>query len=182
MLIGDQKNLKMSNKKHLINREIKYKIVKLVGFFEDPKDLNINDAIKLANESNMDLVLINNKQDNPIVKIIDYNKFLYDIDRKERINKKNSKNNIMKEIKLSVNIGDNDIMVKIKKTIEFLQKGNKVKTTLQLRGRQRANTDRGKLTILKFIDMLSEYGSPESLPTYQSNKWSVIIKPTKKHF
>lgn len=164
---------------HKINEDIKSNEVRLVGVGE-PMIIRTIEALKMAKLEEKDLILINENQTPPIAKIMDYKKFLYDTERAEKERKKNSVKSVLKEIQLSTDIADNDLNVKSKKAIEFLQKGDKVKCSLMLKGRQRATPQRGELTMLKFATLVEEFGALESLPILQGNKWNMMIKPKKK--
>jgi translation initiation factor IF-3 len=161
-----------------INEEIKSFEVRLVGEGE-PKVVTLKSALMLASELSKDLILINEKQNPPIVKIEDYNKYIYDLEKIEKERKKKNKTEL-KEIQLSVSISDNDLKTKIKKGIEFLKDGDKVKCSLLLKGRQKAAPERGELVVLRFLESLTEFGLPESLPKYEGSKWIVLIKPKTK--
>lgn len=171
----NQKNQK--KQLHKINTDIKSNEVRLVGEGEQ-RVLKTNEALKMAINLGKDLIMISD-QKLPIVKIEDYNKFLYEEKRKEKERKKNSIKTIVKEIQLSSEIGDNDLNVKAKRAIGFLEKGNKVKCSLMLKGRQRANPERGEFTMLRFAEILSEYGTLESMPKLQGNRCNMMIKPKK---
>lgn len=162
---------------HKINTDITSKEVRLIGEGE-PRVLKTSEALSMANDSGKDLIMISD-QNPPIVKIEDYNKFLYTEKRKEKVKKKNSNKTEVKEIQLSPEIGDNDLTVKARKALEFLEKGNKVKCSLMLKGRQRSNPERGEVTMLRFAEILSENGVLESMPKLQGNKWNMMVKPKK---
>ena len=86
----------------------------------------------------------------------------------------------MKEIQLSPEISDNDLNTKIRKGKEFLEDGNKIKCVIQLKGRQRANPERGEAVMLRFAQSLQEVGIPENLPKLEGGKWLMIMKTKKK--
>jgi translation initiation factor IF-3 len=160
------------------NEEIKSFEVRLVGD-EEPKVMTLKSALMLAEAESKDLILINEKQNPPIVKIEDYNKYVYDLEKLEKERKKKNKTEL-KEIQLSVTISDNDLKTKIKKGVEFLKSGDKVKCSLLLKGRQKISPERGELVVLKFLEALTEFGTPESLPKYEGSKWIVLVKPKSK--
>lgn len=158
---------------HKINKDLlSYNKVKLVSWFDNVKILSSQDALDLAEENELDLVCISTAQDLPIVKIVDYNKFLYDSEK----NKKKQQKIELKEVQLSVNISENDLMVKVKKAIQIIQKGDKVKCTLMMKGREKYNPERGQLMMLKFVDSCMEYAVPEFVPKIEGNKWITILK------
>ena len=166
--------------KHKLNNEVRFPQVRLVGFYDDPILISSYEASKLAEENEMDLILINENQDPPIVRIEDYKKFLYDFEKAEKEKKKNSVKSITKEIQLSPEISDNDLNTKIKKGIEFLEDNNKIKCVLQLKGRQKATPQRGEVVMLKYASGVDEVGTAESLPKLDGGKWIMMLKPRKK--
>jgi translation initiation factor IF-3 len=166
--------------KHKLNHEVRFPQVRLVGFYDEPTLMSSYDASKLAESEELDLILINENQNPPIVRIEDYKKFLYNLEKAEKEKKKNSIKSVTKEIQLSPEISDNDLNTKARKGIEFLKHGDKVKCVLQLKGRQKAAPERGELTMLKFAGVVAEYGALESLPKLESGKWLMILKPISK--
>ncbi len=172
--------MKKDNKrKHKINNEIRCHEVRLIGDGE-PCIINTREALRMADDSGKDLILINENQEPPIARIDDYNKFLYKIEQQEKEKRKNAVKSEMKEIKLSCNIADHDLEIKAKKAREFLSDGDKVKCVIQLRGRQKGNPDRGQIVMLRFATILEQYGSAENVPKLESSKWLMILKPKKK--
>lgn len=167
-------------RKHKINGEVRFPQVRVVGLGE-PRLMSSFDAAKLAQSEGKDLILINEAQNPPIVKIEDYNKFLYQLKQAEKEKEKNSVKSITKEIQLSPDIAENDMNTKARKAKEFLEEGNKVKVVLQLKGRQKAAPQRGEIMMLKFVSILEKEGVAESLPKYESSRWLVMIRPKKKN-
>ncbi len=170
--------LPQKERKHKINSEVRFPLVRLIGDGE-PKIMSSFDAAKLAESLELDLILINESQTPPIVKISDYNKFIYDTEKAEKEKKKNSNKSEIKEIQLSCDIQDHDLMTKSRKGIEFLKDGNKVKVVIQLKGRQKGMPERGEVVMLKFAKILGELGNPEQLPKLDGAKWLMTIKPKK---
>jgi len=166
-------------RKHKINSEIISKDVRLVGRGE-PVVISTKEAQNIANSEEKDLILINENQEPPIVRIDDYNKFIYNMEKAEKEKKRNSNKSQLKEIQLSVNISDHDLETKSKKGKEFLKDGDKVKVVILLKGRERANPQRGELVMLKFAQSVEEFGTPESMPKLESNKWIMMMKTKKK--
>jgi translation initiation factor IF-3 len=156
------------NKKHLINGEIRANEVRVV----DEGIMSIQEANKLAVSRDLDLVLINDKTQPFICKIMNYEKFIYELGKKSK-----NKQLETKEIKFGVNTSENDVEYRIKHISEFLKKGHKVKLSLQFRGREMAFIDRGKELILRVILAVEEYGLAESLPTMEGKKMLAVIKP-----
>lgn len=124
----------------MINEQIRDREVRLVG--ENGEQLGImsaRDAMKMAQEAELDLVKIAPTAKPPVCKIIDYGKYRYELARKEKEARKKQKTIDVKEIRLSPNIDSNDMNTKISAARKFIQKGNKVKVTLRFRGREMAH-------------------------------------------
>ena len=170
---------KKPERQHKINTDIKSNQVRLVGNGE-AQVLSTYEAIKLANNEGKDLILITENGDTPIVRIEEYNKFLYNLEKKLKEQKKNSSQSELKEIQLSCEIADNDLNTKAKKALEFLDRGDKVKCLIQLKGRQNAMPERGELVMLRFATLLEEFGVPEAFPEREGNKWLMTVKPKPK--
>lgn len=166
-------------RKHKINNEITSNEVRLVGIGE-PIVMKTTEAQQMAYSEDKDLILINESQTPPIVRIEEYNKFLYNLEKLEKEKKKNSNKSQLKEIQLSVNISDHDLETKAKKGREFLRDGDKVKVVISLKGRQKASPERGEIVMLKFAQSVEEFGVPEALPKLESGKWLMMMKTKKK--
>lgn len=169
----------MKKRLHKINTDIRSDRVRLVGH-GDPIVLSFNEAFKMAKTEGHDLILISENGDIPIVKIEEYNKFLYNLEKKDKEMKKKSSQNVIREIKFTCEIQDHDLATKSKKALEFLGDGDKVKCTLVLKGRQNAMPERGELVMYKFAEIVSEFGLPEALPKKEGNKIIMTLKPKTK--
>ncbi len=163
---------------HKINSEVRFPQVRVVGIGE-PKVMSSYEASQLAQSEGKDLILINESQTPPIVKIEDYNKFLYDTEKANKEKKKNSGKNQLKEIQLSSEIAENDLNTKARKGKEFLLDGDKVKVVLQLKGRQKQTPQRGEITMLKYATLLEDVGTVESMPKLEGGRWFMMMKPRK---
>lgn len=166
-------------RKHKINQELNFPEVRIVGRGE-PFVISTKEALDTAFSEEKDLILINENQNPPIARIEDYNKFLYNLEKVEKEKKRNANKSQLKEIQLSVNISDHDLETKAKKGREFLKDGDKVKVVISLKGRQKANPERGELVMLKFTQLVEEFGIPESMPKLEGGKWLMMIKTRKK--
>jgi len=170
----------MSKKRaHKLNEEIYSLTVRITGEGIESKILTRQEALDLSINLAKDMILINENANPPVVKLEDYNKFLYQQEQKEKENKKNSKKTETKEIGLSVNIAENDMKTKARKAIEFFNDGDKVRLTLLLKSREKAAPERGELVMLKFLELVKEHGVAETLPKFENNKWACLIKPKK---
>ncbi len=166
-------------RKHKINTDIKSIKVRLVGDGE-PQILTTYDAIGLARSKEMDLITISENGDIPVVRIEEYSKFVYNLEKKAKEQKKKSVANEVREIKLSCEIDDHDLITKSKKAMEFLQDGDKVKCLIQLKGRQNATPERGELKMLEFAALLDTVGLPEAFPKTENSKIIMTLKPKDK--
>ena len=124
----------------MINEQIRDKEVRLIGENGDQLGvMSAREALKLAEEEELDLVKIAPTAKPPVCKIIDYGKYRYELARKEKEAKKKQKTVEVKEVRLSPNIDTNDLNTKVNNAKKFIQKGNKVKVTLRFRGREMAH-------------------------------------------
>lgn len=166
------------NQRFKINDQIEHKTIRLI-FNDESKVMCIEDAIKIANDKNLDLILINDKQNPPIVRLDDYGKFLYNLEKKNK--EKNKKNkNITKTIKFSTNIAENDLKIKSQKALKMLKEGNTIRLVLEMVGREKMYIENGENVLLKFMLMLGDNYIIEKMPAFDGNKWISIIKPIKK--
>jgi translation initiation factor IF-3 len=166
-------------KKHKINAEVRFPQVRVIGNYNG-QIMSSFEAAKIAQEEGVDLILINENANPPVVRIEDYGKFLYDLEKREKEAQKNVHKVQMKEISLSLNIADHDLGVKAKKANEFLQNGDKVKLSLLMKGREMNMKDNGQIVLLKFAQLVETSGIPESLPKLEGTRWNMILKPKKK--
>lgn len=161
-----------------MNEQIRDKEVRLIG--HDGAQLGVvslNDAMALADEKKMDLVKISPTAKPPVCKIMDYSKFKFDKSKKEKEAKKRQKTVEIKELRLSPNIDKHDIDVKIKKCIEFLQNGDKVKITIRFRGAELRHTEIGYDIVRSFTDAVSEYGAVEKPPKMEARTMHLFLAP-----
>lgn len=166
-------------RKHKLNSEVRFPQVRITGDFGG-RIMSSYDASKISEEMGLDLILISENAVPPVVRIENYNKFLYDLEKKEKEMKKGQKKAEVKELTFSPNIADHDLGVKSKKAVEFLDDGMKVKCTLSMKGREAAMSERGQIVMLKFATLVENAGVPEDMPKMEGNKWFMILKPNKK--
>jgi len=155
-------------REHKLNSEITHRELRVT----DEGIMTLNEALNLAESKEMDLVLINEKAQPPVCRILNYEKFMYEQSKKPK-----NKTLDLKEIKLGPNTSENDLEYRIKHMIEFLQKGHKVKISLQFRGRQMQHIDIGQEQILKMIMAVDDYGTPEAMPKLEGKRMFATIKP-----
>lgn len=141
----------------MINGQIRDKEVRLIGEDGEQKGIMpIKEAMRLAQEAELDLVKIAPKAQPPVCKIIDYGKYRYELARKEKEAKKKQKVIEIKEVRLSPNIDTNDLNTKMGAARKFLEKGDKVKVTLRFRGREMAHMSKSKYILDDFAQGLSD--------------------------
>ena len=133
-----------------------------------------------ARQMGLDLVEISPKADPPVVRIIDYNKFLYEKKKKEKEIKAKAAKTVIKEVRFGPNTDDHDFDFKLRHAKGFLEDGAKVKAYVHFRGRTIVHKDRGELLLLRFLKELEEYGAAESLPKMEGRRMIVMIAPKQK--
>ena len=134
-------------------------------------------ALSYADRQGMDLVLISPNANPPVAKVMDYGKFRYDQQKREKEAKKKQKIIEVKEIRLSTFIEQHDLEVKGTMAKKFLTDGDKLKVSLRFKGRERGRTDRGFEVMQRFADVLIEYGTPEKAPNLEGRSLIMIINP-----
>ncbi len=153
--------------------------VRIVGEGIESRIVSIQEALRIAEDNDLDLVEINAESNPPVCKIVEYSKFLYDRKQKEKTQKQNSKKIKVKELRFTYNTGQSDIDFKLNHAKEFLKDGNKVKAFVFFSGREQNYIELGNILLLKFIDALSEIGKPEALPKMEGRRLWVMISPKK---
>jgi translation initiation factor IF-3 len=168
---------KEQQQEHRTNQMIRVPQVRLVGDNVEVGVYPIQDALRMAQEQQLDLVEISPQADPPVCKIIDYNKFLYEKKKKEKEMKAKSKSAEVKEIRFTPGTDDHDFDFKAKHAENFLKEGNKVKAYVQFKGRAIMFKERGELLLLKFAERLVEFGQPEALPKMEGKRMLMIFAP-----
>ena len=168
---------KEQQQEHRTNQMIRVPQVRLVGDNVTVGVYSTQEALRMAQEQQLDLVEISPQADPPVCKIIDYNKFLYEKKRKEKEMKAKSKSAEVKEIRFTPGTDDHDFDFKAKHAENFLREGNKVKAYVQFKGRAIMFKERGELLLLKFAERLAEVGQPEALPKMEGKRMLMIFAP-----
>ena len=154
--------MNIATKETQINEEIRDKEVRVID--SDGNQLGvmpIEDALRLAEEKNTDLVKIAPQAKPPVCKIMDYGKYRFEQAKREKEAKKNQRVIEIKEVRLSLNIDTHDFETKVGHAIKFLKGGNRVKVSIRFRGREMAHPENGLVTMSKFADACSEFGTVE---------------------
>lgn len=139
-----------------------------------------SEARRMAEEVGLDLVEVSPNTTPPVCKILDYGKYKFNLEKKEKEAKKKQKVIKIKEIRLQPDIDVHDYNFKVNHIIEFLKEGNKVKVTLRFRGRQMAHMDSGEDLLKRVSEDVKEYGTIESKPSLEGKNISMILTPVKK--
>lgn len=138
------------------------------------------DALKKAREQNLDLVEISPNAVPPVCRIMDYGKFLYEQEKKERAAKKHQKQIVLKEVKFSVNVDEHDYVTKRNHVLRFLAEGDKVKASLRFRGREMAHQNLGRDVLERLVREVGDKGIVEFRPRMEGNTMHVILAPPKQ--
>lgn len=169
-------------KRHFINEQIRERKVKVIS--EDGTQLgviSIEEALNIAREKELDLVLVGANANPKVCKIMDYGKFLFEQSKKEKANKKQSKATELKEVRISTNIADHDLTHKAKMVSDFLKKDHKVKVTMRLKGRE---MQKKELAFQVMDDMLEkideELVTIEKKPFLMGRTIQMILSKNKK--
>ena len=170
----------ISTKELLINDEIKAKEVRLVG--EDGQQLGImslNDAKEYAYSRDLDLVLMSATAVPPACRAMNYGKYRFERDKKEKEAKKKQQISKLKEVQLSCRIDVHDFETRVNHAKGFLRDGNKVKAVVRFKGREMAHKELGEEVLKKFLDACAELGASEKGMSLEGRYMSVVLSPLK---
>ena len=160
----------------MINEQIRDREIRLIGSNgEQLGIMSAREAMKLAEEAELDLVKIAPNAKPPVCKIIDYGKYRYELARKEKEAKKKQKTVEVKEIRLSPNIDTNDLNTKVNAAKKFISKGNKVKITLRFRGREMAHMNSSRHILDDFAQSLSDISVVEKAPKVEGRSMTMFL-------
>lgn len=138
------------------------------------------EALKMAYDQGLDLVLVAPHLNPPVAKIMDWGKYRYELLKKEQQQKKLQKAAELKEIRLRPKTDQHDLTIKFNKIREFLEKGHKVKITMVFKGREVAYLNKGRESMNEIVNRLSEIAKPDDRIVYQFKKLSVTLSPIKQ--
>ncbi len=165
----------------IMNDAIRAKELRVLG--DDGEQFGIiprDEALKIAEEKGLDLVLVSPDAKPPVAKIMDYGKHKYELEKKKKEARKNQKKIEVKEVKFSCKIAENDIAYKVKHAREFLEKGKHVKLRVFLRGREMANPEWGVEVLNRVWPMLEDIAQLESPPKQEGRYINMYVTPLKK--
>ena len=147
---------------------------------ETPGVFRIQDALRKADELELDLVEISPNAEPPVCRITDFQKFLYEQKKKQKELKAKASKIIVKEIRFGPNTDDHDYNFKLKHAEKFLQEGAKVKAYVFFKGRSILYNEQGEILLLRFANALEEVGKVEQLPKLEGKRMTIFISPKKK--
>ena len=177
-VLGIAKN----NDNMLINDQIKAREVLVIGPNGEQVGVKpIQDARTLASYASLDLVLISPNANTPVCKVMDYNKFRYEKQKKAKEALKKQKANMseLKEYRLSPVIDVGDFETKLRNATKYLEKGDRIKLTIRFKGRQMAHTELGKEVLERFADRVKDYADIEQKPKLDGRTMTMLLVPKK---
>jgi translation initiation factor IF-3 len=164
----------------LINEEIRDREVRVID--EDGTQLGImptKDALRLAQEKEMDLINIAPQAKPPVCKILDYGKYRFEQIKREKEAKKKQKVIEIKEVRLSPNIDDHDMVTKARMAAKFLQNGDKVKVAVRFRGRELTRTEVGKVVLDQFVENIADVAEVEKAAKMEGRSMVMFLMPKR---
>ncbi len=141
--------------------------------------MSLDEALKVANKLELDLVEISPDANPPVCKIVDYQKFLYQQKKKQKELKAKSTKVVVKEIRFGPNTDEHDFSFKLKHAIKFLEEGAKLKAYVFFKGRSILFKDKGEVLLLKLAQELEEYGKVEQMPKLEGKRMTMFFSPRK---
>ncbi|MCD7943644.1 MAG: translation initiation factor IF-3 [Clostridia bacterium] len=170
-----------SSKDYQINDAIRVSgSVRVIGENEQLGIMSLSSAKNLAYSSGLDLVLMSPNANPPVCKIMDYGKFCYERDKKEKEAKKHQQVTEIKEVQLSCKIDNHDFETKANRAVKFLSEGNKVRVVLRFKGRELAHQKLGRDLLDRFEEFCREYGAAEKRAVLDGRRMILQINPIKK--
>ncbi|MGQ7855415.1 translation initiation factor IF-3 [Pedobacter sp. WC2501] len=174
---GPRLPFKKKEAEHRINNFITSPEVRLTGDNIETNIYPLAEALKLAEELDLDLVEISPNATPPVCRIIDYSKFLYEQKKKQKEIKSKAKQTIIKDIRFGPNTDEHDFQFKLKHAISFLESGEKVRAFVHFKGRSIVYKDQGEILLLKFAQGLEEVGKVELLPKLEGKRMFLTLAP-----
>ena len=162
-----------------INEAIRVKEVRLVGDNVEQGVYTIQQALRIANDQELDLVEISPNVNPPVCRVVDYQKFIFQLKKKQKEQKAKSVKVVVKEIRFGPQTDDHDYNFKLKHAKGFLSEGSKVKAYVFFRGRSILFKDQGEVLLLRFANDLEDYGRVESMPVLEGKRMTIMIAPKK---
>ena len=162
------------------NEQIRAREVRLVGDNVTPGIYTIQEALRIAEEQELDLIEISPTAEPPVCKILDYQKFLYQQKKHQKEQKAKATKVVVKGIRFGPQTDDHDYNFKLKHAMGFLQEGAKVKAYVFFRGRSILFKEQGEVLLLRFANDLEDYGKVEQMPVLEGKRMILMLSPKKK--
>jgi translation initiation factor IF-3 len=174
------KNINNSKDQSRINGDIRAKEIRVISPTGEMLGvMSLAEALRRAEEEELDLVEISPNAEPPVCKIMDYGKFRFEQIKREKENRKNQKVVEIKEVCLSMTIDVGDLNVKAKQTLKFLEAGNKVKVSIRMKGRQMARSSLGVDVMQRFFGLLDGKAVMEKTPAVEGRNIIMVLAPAK---
>ncbi|MCD8287283.1 MAG: translation initiation factor IF-3, partial [Porphyromonadaceae bacterium] len=170
-----RRNPKEGTPQHAVNERIRAREVRLVGDNVEQGVYSIHDALRLAEEQELDLVEISPNAVPPVCRIIDYQKFLYQQKKRTKEQKAKSTKVVVKEIRFGPQTDDHDYDFKLKHAKGFLEEGAKVKAYVFFKGRSILFKEQGEVLLLRFANDLEDYAKVEQMPLLEGKRMIVLL-------
>jgi len=171
----------ISSKDLLINEQIRDKEVRVIDSNgEQIGIVPIKNALKLAQERQLDLVKVSPQSRPPVCKIMDYGKYKYEQSKREKEARKKQKVINIKEIRMSPKIEEHDFQVRVKNAHKFISEGDKVKVTVRFRGREITHTALGYEVLNKMAEELKEIANVEKMPKVEGKNMVMVLAPKQE--
>ncbi len=165
-------------KDHKVNEQIRVRQIRLIGANgEQVGIIDTRDALRMAREKNLDLVMVSPQAVPPVCKLLDYGRFRYEQQQNEKENRKRARSQEVKSIKYRVKIDGNDFNTKTNHVRRFLEAGHKVKVTIMFRGRERTHPELGERILVRVAEVLEDVGTPESKPSMMGMDMNMVMAP-----
>ncbi|WP_349408104.1 translation initiation factor IF-3 [Pseudalkalibacillus sp. SCS-8] len=162
----------------MVNDGIRAREVRLIGANGDQIGVKTRqEALEIAQNANLDLVLVAPNAKPPVCRIMDYGKYRYEQQKKEKEARKNQKTITTKEVRLSPNIEEHDFNTKLRNARKFLDKGNKVKASIRFRGRAITHSELGREVLMRMAKECEDLGTIESKPKMEGRSMFLILAP-----
>lgn len=173
---GDKDN----KDQHAINEHIRAREVRLVGDNVEQGVYPIAEALRIADDLDLDLIEISPNAEPPVCRVLDYQKFLYQQRKRLKEQKAKSTKVVVKEIRFGPQTDDHDYNFKLKHAQGFLKEGAKVKAYVFFKGRSILFKEQGEVLLLRFANDLEEYGKVEQMPVLEGKRMIIMLTPKKK--
>ena len=178
--VAKKKGDKESKDQHAINDRIRAKEVRLVGDNVEQGVYSLAEALRIADEMDLDLIEISPNAVPPVCRVLDYQKFLYQQRKRLKEQKAKSTKVVVKEIRFGPQTDDHDYNFKLKHAQGFLKEGAKVKAYVFFKGRSILFKEQGEVLLLRFANDLEEFGKVEQMPVLEGKRMTIMRNPNKK--